>query len=217
MVLVAILLLITGLLVGLLGHKLFRLFMPLLGLVGGAAVGFVGFQGVFGTGAVSTTVAVFVAIIVGLILALLSFVFFEIALTVYMALLGASAFSYLGIALGLSENGFVLFLLTVAGFVLGLSIAGSKGFSSSMVMTITALAGTALVLASVFLIVGNVSLTQLHEQGIVRSVLGVVDQSFLWLFVWLAGSLIAVHIQRMTLLQEILDNKYQFTDDLLKA
>jgi len=217
MVVVAIVLLITGLLVGLLGHKLFRVFLPLLGLVGGAAVGFVGFQGVFGKGAVSTTVAVFVAIAVGLMLALLSFLFFELALTVYVALLGGSAFSYLGVSLGLGENGFVLFLLTVAGFVLGLSVAGSKGFSSSMVVMVTAFAGMALVLASVFLIAGNVSLNQLYEQGVIRSVLDVIDQSFLWLFVWVASSLIAVHIQKLTLLQEILENKYQFSEEMLKS
>lgn len=206
----------TGLLVGLLGQKLFRLFLPLLGLVGGTAVGFVGVQSVFGTGVVSTTVAVFVAILVGILLGLLSFVFFELALTVYVALLGASAFSYLGIALGLGDNGFVLLLLSIAGFVLGLSLAGSIGFSTRLVIAVTSLAGTALVLASVFLMVGNVSLAQLQNDGIIRSALAVIDQSFLWLFVWLSGSIIAMHIQRVVLVQELLENKYQFSEDLLK-
>lgn len=210
MVLAAIALLVTGVIVSLLGHKLFRIFLPILGLVGGMAVGFVGFQGVFGTGAVSTTLAVFVAFVVGLILALLSFLFFEIALTVYVALMGASAFSYIGVALGLGDNGFILFLLSVAGFVLGLSIAGNARFSAQFVMVVTAFAGSALVLASVFLIVGNVSLAQLHEQGIVRSVVEVVDQSFLWLFVWLASSLIAVQVQSKLLELEVLENRYQY-------
>lgn len=212
MVLVAIILLITGLLVGLLGQKLFRVLLPTLGLVGGMAVGFVGFQGVFGKGAVSTTVAIFVALAVGVVLALLSFVFFEIAVTVYVALLGASAFSYLGLALGLGENGFVLFLLSVAGFVTGLVITSSIGFSTRLVIALTSLAGTALVLASIFLVAGSVTVAQLHQDGIVRSVLEVVDQSFLWLFVWLATSLIASHIQRIVLVQEILENKYQFAE-----
>jgi len=216
MVFAAIALLITGLLVGTLGHKLFRVFLPLLGLVGGTAVGFVGFQAVFGTGVVSTTVAVFVALLVGLLLGLLSFLFFELALTVYVALLGASAFSYLGVALGLGQNGFVLLLLSIAGFVLGLAVAGSVGFSTSLVIAVTSFAGAALVLASVFLIAGNVSVAQLHDEGIIRSVLAVVDQSFLWLFVWLSGSLLAVHVQRLVLVQELLANKYQFSEDLLK-
>lgn len=211
MVLAAVALLVTGVLVSLMGHKLFRIFLPLLGLVGGMAVGFVGFQGIFGTGAVSTTLAVFTAFVVGLVLALLSFLFFEIALTVYVAIICASAFSYIGVALGLGNSGLILFLLSVSGFLLGLSIASNSAFSTQFVMVVTAFAGSALVLASVFLIVGNVSLTQLHEQGIIRSVVEVVDQSFLWLFVWLGGSLVAVQVQNKLLELEVLENRYQYS------
>lgn len=210
MLVVATILLITGVAVSLLGHKLFRILLPLLGLVGGTAVGFVGFQGVFGTGAVSTTVAFFVAIAVGLLLAILSFLFFEIAVIVYVALLGASVMSYLGIALGLGSNGFVLFLLSVAGFVLGLSIASSATFSTSLVIAVTSFAGVALILASVMLIVGDVTAAQLNNEGVIRSVLKVVDQSFLWMFVWLSGSVVAVHAQKSMLMLEVLGNDYQF-------
>lgn len=210
MVLVAFLLLITGLLVGLLGQKLFRILLPILGVVGGTVVGFVGFQAVFGTGALSTTMAVFVAMVVGLVLGLLSYLFFELALTIAVALLGASAFSYLGVALGLEGNGFVLFLLSLAGFVIGLAVSSSATFSASFVITTTAFAGMALLLASIFLVAGDVTLTQLYEEGIIRSVLNVVDQSFLWFFVWIASSMIAVHIQKYLLVQEVAGNKYQF-------
>ena len=210
MILAAFVSLITGLLVCTLGHKLFRVLLPLFGLVGGTTVGFVGFQAVFGTGTLSTTMAVFTAMIFGLVLALLSFLFFELALKIAIALLGASAFSYLGLALGVRENGFVLFLLSVSGFISGLAIAGSSTFSSSFVIAGTSFAGTALILASVFLIVGNVSLEQLNNEGVIRSVAKVVDQSFLWLFVWLASSLISIEAQKVLLAHEIIDNKYQF-------
>lgn len=189
---------------------MFRVLLPVLGLIGGTVVGFVGFQAVFGTGALSTTMAVFVAVVVGLVLALLSFLFFELALTLAVALLGASAFSYLGIALGLEEQGFVLFLLSLAGFVIGLAISGSTAFSESFVITVTSFAGAALVLASIFLVAGNVTLAQLYEEGVIRSVLQVVDQSFLWFFVWIAASMIAVHVQRWLLIQEVMKNRYQF-------
>ena len=77
MVLVALALMGVGLLSSLLGFKLFKVLLPVVGLVAGAMVGFSGFQGIFGTGAVSTTVAVFVAITVGLLMAMLSFVYFN--------------------------------------------------------------------------------------------------------------------------------------------
>ena len=210
MLLIAIALFAAGLVVSLLGFKLFRILLPVLGLVAGTVVGFVGFQGVFGKGAVSTTVAIFVALVTGLMLALLSFLFFEIALTVYTAILGAVALSYLGVALGLGDNGFVIFLLSVTGFVLGLSIAGGSAFSAKFVIAVTSLAGVALMLAGVFLIVGNLTAAQLNDEGVIRSVVDVVDQSFLWLFVWIGSSLIAIQAQARLLLMEVLDNDYQY-------
>ncbi len=210
MIVAALVLLMTGILLSLFGHKLFRIFLPLLGLVGGSMVGFVGFQGVFGKSTVSTTVAIFVALVVGLMLSVLSFLFFELAVTVYTALLGASALSYLGIALGLGSNGFVLFLLSVAGFVIGLNIASSVTFSTSLVIGVTSFAGVALILASIFLVAGNVSADQLNEEGVIRYVLSVVDQSLLWLFVWLSGSIVAVQAQKSMLKLEVLSDQYQF-------
>lgn len=210
MLFTAVVLLITGIAVSLLGFKLFKLLLPILGLVVGAEVGFVGFQGIFGVGIVSTTVAVFVALAVGVIMALLSFMFFEIAVTIYVAILGASALSYLGIVLGLGENVFVMWLLAFAGLVMGLSVTRSRTFSASLIMSVTSFIGVAMILSSIFLIVGNVTIAELNEQGITASIIKIVNQSFLWLFVWLSGSMIALQVQKSILLSEILKNQYQF-------
>lgn len=214
--LLAIILLVVGLAVSLLGLKLFRLVLPIIGLVGGAMTGFIGFQSVFGTGAVSTSIAVFVAIAVGLLLALLSYVFFEFALWVYTALLGASAFSYLGVSLGLQNNGFILFLLGLFGFILGAILASNAHFSASVVMTLTSFVGVAFILASMFLMAGNVTVDQLNEKGIVATVIGVVDQSFLWFFVWLGSSLIALQAQKRTLAIEVLHNQFAYQPEQIK-
>lgn len=212
MVLVALVLMAAGLIVSLFGFKLFRLLLPVVGLVSGTLIGFSGFQGIFGKGTVSTTVAVFVAISVGLVLALLSFAFFEIAVVVLTAVLGASLFSYLGIALGLGSEGFIVFLLSIAGFVMGLIVASSGPVGASLVMTLTAMAGVAFMLAGVFLVAGDVTLNQLQNEGVVSSVLRVVNQSFLWLFVWLAGSIVARQVQLALVMTEVLEDNYQFTE-----
>lgn len=210
MVLVALLLLATGVLVAFTGHKLFKIMLPLLGLVGGMMVGFSGFQAVFGKGAISTTIAIFVAFIVGLLMALLSFLFFELALILYVAILFGSLFTYLGIALGLGNSGFVMFMLSLAGFFVGLSVAGNIGFSTRFVIALTSFAGVALILASIFLIAGHISVDQLHQDGIIATVVKVVDQSFLWVFVWLGGSLLAMQVQHRVLLLDVLANKYEY-------
>lgn len=212
MEIVAIGLVAAGLVVSLFGIKLFKMLLPLIGLISGTVAGFTGFQGVFGKGAVSTTIAVFVALIVGVLLALLSFVFFELAITILAGILGASLFSYLGISLGLGKEGFLVFMLSVTGFIFGLIAVGAGPITPGFVITLSAMAGTAFMLAGIFLVVGSVSLDQLQNDGVIQSVLNVVDQSFLWLFVWLAGTLIARQMQISIAMQELFGDSYQFIE-----
>ena len=206
----AIILLIMGIILSLSGLKFIRLLLPLVGLVAGAMAGFTGFQAVFGTGVISTTVAIFMALAVGVLLMLLSFFFFELAIFIYTALLGASVFGYLGIALGVGNSGFVMFLLSLTGFIIGAVVASSPDFSANLIMVLTAFGGAALILGGVFLIAGHVSVDQLNENGIISTVLGVIDQSILWFFVWLGGSLVALQAQMQTRAIEVFGNRFEY-------
>lgn len=212
MVFIAAGLIILGGLTALLGQKLFRALLPIVGLVVGVMVGFGGVQSVFGSGAISLTIAVVMALIVGVIMAVLSFVFYDIAVTVFVTLLGASVFSYLGIAVGLQDSGFVLFLLGLAGGIMGFVFASSSMLSVHLVFSVTAFLGVGLILAGVFLLVGQLSLEQLHENGIIPAVVDTVDQSFLWLFVWLAGSIVAMNAQVRIAEQEFMNNTLAYED-----
>lgn len=203
MILFAFALLAVGLLSATLGARLAKNLMPLFGLFVGTVVGYTGVQGVFGTGVLSSTMAVFVAFAVGLLLALLSYVFFDLAVTVLMGLTFASVLSYMGIALGLRENGFVVLMLWVAGLVFGLRYAMKNPTTEAFLIYLTSFMGVGMILASVLLISGDLSLTQLYDKGVVVSTLSVVKQSFLWLLVWLGGSMIAAQVQVSSLAAEL--------------
>jgi len=208
--LLALVLLLVGVALSLAGLKFIRLLLPVVGLVTGTIAGFEGFQGVFGTGAVSTTIAIFVAIAVGLLLMLLSFFFFEIAVFLYTAIISASVAGYLGIALGVGNNGFIMFMLAVSGFILGAVLASSKAFSANLLMVLTSFGGIAFILAGVFLLVGNVTVDQLSQTGVIKTVLKVIDQSIIWFFVWLGGSLLALQVQKSTEQLEVLGSVYEY-------
>lgn len=210
MFLAAILTLILGMLVSLLGYKLFRFLLPLAGLVIGAIVGFSGFQGVMGTGTISTSVAVLVAVMAGVMMAVLSFVFFDFAVMVLSAVVGASMLSFLGVSLGLDDQGFLIFVLAVAGAILGFVFAASVALPTSLVITVTSFAGVALMMASVMLIAGSVSLDDLLDDGVIGTVVRVVDQSFLWLLVWIGGSVIASTAQQRMLMLDLFTDDYQY-------
>lgn len=211
MVVAAAALIVFGVFCALMGQKLFRLLLPVVGFIAGVMVGFGGVQAVFGTGAVSLTIGIITALIVGALMAVLSFVFYHVAVVVLTAVLGASAFSFLGIALGLGDNGFILTLLGLGGAIVGAMFAASSTLSIELVFTLTAFLGVSYVMAGIMLLVGDINLDQLQDNGIVASVLQTVDQSFIWFFVWFGGSLMAASVQRRLAVEEFMNNLYAFT------
>jgi len=203
-------LIVFGALWAVIGLKLFRLLLPLVGLISGVIIGFNGVQALFGTGVVSTAVALMVAVIVGLLLAALSYLLYEVALVILAASIGASIFTYLGVAMGLQDNGFILFLLGLSGAILGLIVSMRSGFSVNFVMALTSIIGIGWIFAGVLLLVGNVSLDQLANEGAISAVINTVDHTFIWLFAWLGGTLVATSFQQASLKQEFADNRYEY-------
>lgn len=212
MILAAMFLITLGVVMSLMGIKLFRLLLPLFGFVSGTMVGFMGFQGIFGKGAVSSALAVVVAVIVGIIMALLSFVFFDLAAVLFTALLGATAFSYLGVALGLDKQGFLVFMMGVAGAILTATLAARYALSARLVVTLTSFLGVAYILTGLMLVVGSVSLNEINNTGIIPTLLSVVDQSFLWFFVWIGGALVAVQLQYRVMVADTLKNIFEYAE-----
>lgn len=212
MLIASTLLIAIGLVVALLGVKLFRLLLPVVGLVTGSIAGFIGMQTVFGTGAVGITLAVVVALMLGILLALLSFAFFDLAVIVYIAMLGAGAFAYLGVALGLNQEGFMVFLLGLSGAILAGAWAATSAAGLQVVTVLTSFIGVAYIMAGVFLVAGNVTMDDLNQHGVGGSIVMVVDQSFLWMFVWLGASLLAWQVQMKAIFNEMLTKSFEYIE-----
>lgn len=214
MIITAMFLLIAGIITSIMGAKLFKLLLPLLGFIIGFMVGFSGFQGIFGSGAVSTTMAIVIALCIGILLALLSFLFFEIAVIVFTIAVGAMAMGYLGVALGLSEDGLVVFLLSLAGAILAGIFAVNVGISNRLVIALTSLLGVGFVLVALMLLVGKVSVDELSEDGVTMTILNIVDQSFLWFFVWIGGSLISMRLQYRLMVASLMTTMFELDPEL---
>ena len=127
-------------------------------------------------------------------------------------MLGAAVFSYVGIALGLSQDGFLVFMLAVTGFLLAATWASRGGVSLRIVMALTAFIGTAYVLVGVMLLVGNVSIDELNNSGMVATIIRVVDQPFLWFLVWVGGSLVAQQLQQREAFNDLLTTSFEYND-----
>lgn len=208
---IAICLIVAGLAIGFLGLKLFRLMLPLAGLLVGAVIGFTGMQGIFGTGVASTTVAIITACVFGLVMAVLSYAFFDIALVILVGLGISSLFTLLGVALGLSVNGFMMFMLSVSGFIIGLYLASASPLLSANLVTLaTALVGMGLVLGGIFLIGSSVTLEELGTNGIINTVAERVHTSFWWVFIWMSGAIIMRLTQVHAMILDIFPDEFGY-------
>jgi hypothetical protein len=205
---VSILFLIVGGVTALVGYKVFRVLLPILGLFVGFSVGFSGMQAVFGTGQVSFVLSVITALVVGLILALLSYAYFKIAIVVLGAIVGAGVMTTLANAIGLQEDGFLTFLLAASGAIITGLFVAALSLEKDLVIVVSAMVGVALIFVGVFLLVTDLTLEELHANGVRTSFQEIVDSHFVWLMAWLGGTLASVLAQYRTALLEFRDDAY---------
>ncbi len=210
MLFVSAALVLLGVAIALMGEKLFRILLPLLGLVAGFLVGWSGVEAIFGINALSIPVALLTGLFVGALTAVLSYLYFSIALVVLTSILFAYGTMYLGLALGLSNSGFLMLLLAIAGSVIGLVIALNLAYEHRVVVLVTAFYGVAMVLAGVLLVAGSITLDGLHDNGIIRSVVDTVDNQFIWLFAWIGGSLLAANLQGLASRYTTVDDTFAY-------
>lgn len=204
MIFIAAALIIIGAFVALLGERTFRVILPVIGFVAGVLVGYSGVEAVFGIGFVSFPLAIITSLLIGAILAILSYLYFEIAVILLVGVITGYGAMYMGIALGLSSNGFWLGLLTFAGAVLGLALATAVPMGQSLIVILSSFYGVAMVMAGLFMIGGSMTFEQIQRAGILRVVTDRIDGSLLWLAVWIGGSIACCYAQLAAIARELL-------------
>ncbi len=86
-------------------------------------------------------------------------------------------------------------MLALSGAIIGATVAARYGVGAQIVVALTSMLGVAWILAGFMLVVGKVSLDEIAATSVAATMLRIVDQSFLWFFVWFGGSLVAMQVQ----------------------
>lgn len=207
-ILVAILLIVVGLIACVSGYLLFRLLLPIIAFMVGFGVGFSGIQAIFGSNIWSFAAALLTAILIGVIFSAVSYFYYTVGVMVLSASIFAGLFAFFGQAIGLRDEGFIIALLSFTGAIIGGLTVLRYGLQHSFIVVLTSLFGTACLLVSLFLLVGSVSLSELHRNGILATVNQVVDNSWLWFFVLVTGTVLSSEVQRALIAQAVLDDTY---------
>jgi hypothetical protein len=188
--LVGLVTVILGVLVAGAGLPLFFILLPIWGFVIGFFFGAGVMEAVFGGGFLATTLGIGVGLVVGIVFAIFSYLYWYIGV-----LLSAGAAGFvLGAALlgtfGVSADWliFIIGLIVAVAFVVAAYVIN---YPIYLVIAATALAGSAIAIGGILVLFGQLDPATLGAGDVWRTI---DDHWFLWL-IWLIGSIVGIIAQ----------------------
>jgi len=206
--LVGTLLILIGLVIAFAGYPLFRILLPVMGFFAGFGLGFSMIQAVAGSNVLSFAVALLTAIVTGIVIAALSYAYYTVGILLVAASLMAGVFAYLGQAVGLRENGFVVGLLSITGAIIGIMTVLKYGLHHDFIVVISSMFGVGMIFVGVFLMFGDYNLADLSRNGISQSIGSLVTSSWLWLIAWIGGVVIALQAQMIMIARAVFGDQF---------
>ena len=173
------------------GYRLFLILLPIWGFFFGFGLGAQTLQVLFGVGMMATVTSWVVGFIVGAIFAVLSYLFYMVAVALLSGSFGYGLTVGLLTAIGMNFGFIVWAIGLVAGVVLAVVVI-IFNIQKYAIIVITAVGGTSAIIFTLLAIFGNVTLVELLL-GPVRLA---IANSFWWLlfFLIVAGAGIVVQI-----------------------
>jgi hypothetical protein len=201
----AIFSLVIGLVLCFWGYRAFMVMLPVFGFFAGFWLGAEGVALILGGGFLATVSGWVVGFIVGLFIAVLSYLFYFIGVAFVAAGFGAALGAGFMEALGFGDGFLALIVVTVLVLVMvGLTLVFN--LQKYVIMAMTAIGGANAVLLAPLLLFGQVSMTSLRLSG--SAIRPILAHSWFWLVVWLA-------IAIASLVYQIRNNKdYTFDRDI---
>lgn len=173
------------------GYRWFRLLLPVWGFFVGLSIVTALVSGVFGQNFFSSAVACIPGVLVGLVFAALSYLYFSIAVLFWAGSVGFALGAGLLSALGI--NGwFIVFLAGAVGAIALIILASRADWKKYLPIVLTASAGATMILSAVLLLFGQ-PLDQLNWNTIFGPLGG--SGSFLGILIWLVLAGVGMGIQ----------------------
>jgi hypothetical protein len=179
---VALLALLIGAAFSFAGFKFFLFLLPVWGFFMGFLAGAQGMEALFGDGFLVEVTGWVVGFGLGLVFAVLSYLFYWIAVVLLGASIGYAAGVGLMGALGIDLNLITLAVGIAGGVVLALAVVFLR-VPRYLVIVLTAAGGSTAIIAGVLLLFGTIKLDGL-TYGIVGAAVDVIKDTPLWAIVW---------------------------------
>ena len=184
--------LLFGLAVVFMGYRLFLILLPIWGFFAGFFIGAQTIDALFNTGLFATVTGWVVGFVVGLIFAVLSYLFYFIAVGIVSFSLGYGATVALLAWIGL-EMGFLVWIIAVAVGIVVAYIVYRFNLQKYAIIVATAVGGTGVIIYTLLILFDNTLVIKLLENPVRYA----LETSFWWLlfFLVIAGFGIVAQIR----------------------
>jgi hypothetical protein len=184
---------LLGLSITFLGLRLFFIMLPIWGFIAGFYVGAEGFTAIFGEGFLSTVTGWVIGLFVGLLFAVLAYLFWYIGAIIAVGSVGATLGSGLMAAFNVDSE-WVIFFVAAIGAVALAVLAVVFWLPVYMVVVSTAFLGATAIIAGIMLIFDQVD-KEAFEWG---SAFAMIEDSWFWLLVWAVIAAVGMVYQLMS-------------------
>jgi len=171
--------LVLGLSICFLGLRLFFIMLPIWGFIAGFYVGAEGFTAIFGEGFLSTVTGWVLGFFIGLLFAVLAYLFWYVGAIIAVGSVGASLGSGLMAAFNVDSE-WVIFIVAAIAAIAFAIFAILFWLPVYMVIVSTAFLGATAVVAGIMLVFDQVD-KEAFEWG---STFAMIEDSWFWLLVW---------------------------------
>ena len=184
--------LILGLAFCFAGYRVFLVMLPIWGFFAGFWLGAEATTLLFGVGLLATTTSWVIGFVVGLLGAVLSYLFFIIGVALVAGGFGWALGSGFMAALGF-QGGILTFIVALVLAIIIIFLVLGLNVQKFVIIVITAIGGANAILLSGLLLFGRVSLDSLSGAG--NAIAPILQDSWFWLIVWLVIAIAGVIVQ----------------------
>lgn len=194
-ILIALFALVLGALFLLWGYRVFLVMLPIWGFFAGFWLGAQTTSLLFGAGFLATTTGWVVGFFIGLLFALLSYLFYLFGVALVAAAVGAALVTGFLSLFGL-ETGLLVFLAALVGAVVVAGLTLLFNLQKYVIIILTAVGGANSLVLSVLLLFGRVTPDDLAAAG--NAIRPVLQDSWFWALVWILLAIVGIIFQFRT-------------------
>lgn len=194
-ILIALFALVLGALFLFWGYRVFLVMLPIWGFFAGFWLGAQTTSLLFGAGFLATTTGWVVGFFIGLLFALLSYLFYLFGVALVAASVGAALVTGFLSLFGL-ETGLLVFLAALVGAVGVAGLTLVFNLQKYVIIILTAVGGANSLVLSVLLLFGRVTPDDLAAAG--NAIRPVLQDSWFWALAWILLAIVGIIFQFRT-------------------